>query len=231
MQKLHAFNESYLAQPSSTAEATKQLDEISSFIRGLELGRDERQLLREAWNAARKPVQEKMQQEEQARHQQDQERENHRRRKIQEIKQEVESLLKNNEVLDAEALTTQRDAIIEKMNSSHMSKAEKQEIERQLKPLRDLISEKKESSMLTLSEDDRQSLQQLREVLKQRKERRQEIKEQIDLLRKASGGSGFDFEQAMNQTSQLAAEKERLEKINQGIKEVEQKIAELVDTP
>lgn len=229
MQKLQAFTDAYQAQPMSIGEANKQLDEISAFIRGLELGREERQALRDVWNAARKPILDKMQTEEQARHQHEQDRENQRRKNIQELKAEAESLLKNNQDLDADALAMKRDAILEKMNSNQMSKAEKQDLERQLKPLRDLISEKKESSLLQLSDDDRDSLQQLKEVLKQRKQRRQEIKEQIDLLRKASGTSGFDFEQAMNQTAQLAAEKERLEKINQGIAEIEQKIAELVD--
>jgi hypothetical protein len=107
-----------------------------------------------------------------------------------------------------------------------MGKAEKQELERQLKPLRDLISEKKESSLLALSDDDRQTLQQYRDVLKQRLERRQEIKNQMELLRKASGSSGLDFEQAMSYNAQMAAEKERLEKINLGIKEIQDKISE-----
>lgn len=70
-------------------------------------------------------------------------------------------------------------------------------------------------------------MQQLKEVLKQRKERRQGIKAQIDALRKSSGVSGLDFEQAMNFNAQVEAEKERLEKINQGILEIEQKIAQL----
>ncbi|MBA3816953.1 MAG: hypothetical protein H0X29_10650, partial [Parachlamydiaceae bacterium] len=77
------------------------------------------------------------------------------------------------------------------------------------------------------SDDDRQSLMQLKEILKQRKERRQEIKNQIEVFRKASGVSGLDFAQAMNYNTQIAEEKERLEKITQGIKEIEQKIAKL----
>lgn len=228
-QRIQAFAEAYAAQPMSTGEAMKQLDEISSYVRSLELGRDEKQALRDLWNAARKPVQEKMHAEEQARQQHDLDRENHRRQKIQDLRNEAEALTKNHQDLDADGLTQARDELIEKINNAQMSKAEKQDLERQLKPLRDLISEKKESSLLKLSDDDRQSLQQLREVLKQRKERRQEIREQIDTLRKASGASGLDFEQAMNQNAQIEAEKERLDKINQGISEIEQKIADLVD--
>ncbi len=227
MQKIQAFNEAYSATPPSTAEGMKQLDEISAFIRGLEMGRDDRQVLREAWNTARKPLLDKLQLEEQSRQQQDQERENQRRQKITDIRNAVAALIKTAESLDLEALSQQRDELLEQASKANMSKAEKQEIERQLKPLRDVISEKRESSLLTLSDDDRQSLQQLREVLRQRKERRQEIKDQIDQLRKSSGFSGFDFEQAMNQNAQLESEKERLEKINQGIKELELKIREL----
>jgi DNA-binding protein H-NS len=227
MLKLQEFNQNYQAQQPSIAEATKQLDELVAHIRGLEHGRDELRTLRSEVQAARKPILERMHAQENERHNQDQEREKQRRQKILDVKQQAEDLLKNSESLDADGIEAQRDVIMDLISSSSMGKADKQEIERQLKPLRDLISEKRESSLLTLSDDDRQSLQQLKEVLKQRKERRQEIKTQIDALRKTSGASGLDFEQAMNFNAQVAAEKERLEKINQGVQEIEQKIAQL----
>lgn len=227
MQKLQEFNQNYAAQQPSIAEATKQLDELVTYIRGLEHGRDELRTLKAEVQAARKPILEKMHAQENERLNQDQEREKQRRQKIQEIKAQAEELLKNSESLDADGIEAQRDVIMDLISSSSMGKADKQEIERQLKPLRDLISEKRESSLLALSDDDRQSLQQLKEVLKQRKERRQEIKTQIDVLRKTAGASGLDFEQAMNFNAQVAAEKERLEKINQGVQEIEQKIAQL----
>lgn len=227
MLKLQEFNQSYQENQPSIAEATKQLDELVVHIRGLEHGRDELRILRSEVQAARKPILERIHAQENERLNQDQEREKQRRQKIQEIKQQAEALLKKSESLNADSIEAERDAILGLISSSAMSKADKQEIERQLKPLRDLISEKRESSLLALSDDDRQSLQQLKEVLKQRKERRLEIKAQIDALRKTAGASGLDFEQAMNFNNQIAAEKERLEKINQGIQEIEQKIAQL----
>lgn len=227
IQKIHAFNQAYQAQQFSLGEAHKQLEEITSFLRSLELGRDEVRILREELTAARKPLYDKQQADEQERHQQEQEREKQRRQKIQEMKQKMGELLKNNELLTAENLEDERAAITHLLDKLSLSKAEKQDLERQLKSLRDLISEKKESSLLTLSDNDRQSLLQLKEVLKQRKTRRQEIKDQIDLFRKAAGASGLDFEQALSYNSQISIEKERLEKINQGIKEVEQTIAQL----
>lgn len=227
MQKLQAFNQAFQANEFSSSEASKKLDEIFAYMRSLELGRDEQRFLREELNAARKCILDKVQAAENERHHQEHQREKQRRDNILEIIQRVKSLLKNNEGLEAETLSKERELLLEKVASIALSKAEKLEIERQLKLLRDLISEKRESSLIALSEDDRQSLQQLKEILKQRKERRQEIKNQIEMFRKASGASGLDFEQAMSYNSQMAAEKERLEKIIEGIKEIEQKISEL----
>ena len=41
------------------------------------------------------------------------------------------------------------------------------------------------------------------------------------------GGSNLDFEKAMTVREQIDLEKERLEKANAGIQEIEQKIAEI----
>ena len=227
MQKLQEFKDKYQAEQPSANEATKQLEELINHIRGLEHGRDELRTLKSEVQLARKPILEKVHAQEAERHNQDQEREKQRRQKILDIKVQAEQLLKNSETLEADEIEQQRDVIMDLISNSAMGKIDKQEVERQLKPLRDLISEKRESSLLSLSDDDRQSLQQLKEVLKQRKERRQEIKLQIDALRKTAGASGLDFSQAMNFNAQVAAEKERLEKINQGVQEIEQKIAQL----
>jgi hypothetical protein len=224
-QKIKEFTENYQEKQLSIAEAQQTLEEISHDIRGLYLGREEQRLVREELTAARQLVMKQLRIEEEERQQQGQERERHRRQKYQEIKQKIEALLKMSDTSDVETLTLERDALFEKINETTMNKAEKQEIERLLKPLRDLIFEKKECSLLALSEDDRQSLQQLKEILQQRKVRRQEIKDQIEILRKAP--SGLDIAQAMNNNEQLVAERERYEKINQGIKEIEEKIEEL----
>src|SRR5262249_5266690 len=121
-----------------------------------------------------------------------------------------------------------RDELLEKIQSFSLNKIEKQEIERLLKPLRTAIvdaeSVKEEQALLSLSDDDRQAIAQLKEMLKQRKSRRQEIK---DNLRKVRGTSGLDIEKAMTNNDLISSEKERLEKINQGIKEIEDKIAQL----
>ena len=57
--------------------------------------------------------------------------------------------------------------------------------------------------------------------------RRQEIKNQLEIFRKTLGGSNLDFEKAMAIHEQIDFEKERLEKANASVLEVEQKISEI----
>jgi hypothetical protein len=65
-----------------------------------------------------------------------------------------------------------------------------------------------------------------RKNLEQKKQRRQEIKEQVEQYRKAVGSSNLDFEKGMQIRELMDQEKELLEKTNSSIEEIEQKIAE-----
>jgi hypothetical protein len=206
-------------------EAHQHLDVVFAELRQVDLGRDEIKIVRDHITAIRQPLLDRAKKEEQERIHQIQEREKLKRFRVQELKNEVNALLMDLESYNAEQLTAKRDEFVQKIAELSATKMEKQEIERLLKPIRDAIVDKKERDVLSLSEDDRQAIEQLREVLQQRKERRQEIKKQLESLRKGSGNSGLDFEQAMNFNLQLEAEKERLEKISEGIQEIEQEIA------
>jgi len=224
---IEEFSQAVQAKALSNEDGNKKVDEIVRFMRNVELGRDELKLLRDRLSEARKLFSDQVHSEERERQSQENERQLAKKQKMLDLKQSVDALLLAAEQYGLDQLITERDALLEKINASSLVKSEKQELERLLKSLRDVISDKKEQALMSLSDDDRQALQQLREVLVQRKERRQEIKKQLELLRKSSGNSGFDFEQAMVYNAQLNEEKERLEKITQGIEEVEEKISKL----
>lgn len=227
IEKIKAFSESYATSQMPNHEANKALEEISLYMRRVDLGRDEIKMLREELANARKPLQDKLKSEEQERQHQEAEKERLKRQKVFDLKQEIETLLKDNDNLTVDQLNARRDELLEKINTSNMTKSEKLDMERTMKPLRDIISEKKEKALLSLSDDDRQALLNLKEVLTERRERRSEIKTQLETLRKSNVSSGLDFEQAMAHQNQISMEKERLEKINLSIKEIEDKIDEL----
>ncbi len=225
--QIQALKETLEKNEETLAEAQKKIENIIAQMRKVELGRDELKALRDAIGEVRKIIHEKMKAEEETRQQQENERNRQKKEKYKAFKDQVEELIREHEPRDVDQLVMDRDTLLTQIHESSLTKNEKQELERLLKPLRDIITEKKEKAMMTLSEDDRQALQQLQNILKQRKERRQEIKNQLELLRKAAGSSSLDFEKAMSYTTQINEEKERLEKANQSIQEIENKITQL----
>lgn len=227
LQKIEECKTAIQGGQISPADGNKKLDEVLTFMRSIELGREELQHLREQIAIARQPLLEMLKTEEQKRHDQEQERQRQKRQKVVDLKHEIDQLIRSVDIHDAVKLVAERDAILEKIQSSALVKTEKLELERLLKPLRDIIADKKAMSLTTLSADDRQALQQLKDALQERRTLRQEIKDQVESLRRSSGSSGLDFEKAMEYNAQLLVQKERLEKINHGIVEIEKKISEL----
>lgn len=225
--KINEVKQEMESGKAKPADLEKKLGEVTGMMRRLELGREELQYLRDELNNVRKPLQEQKEQELHERQEREREKIRVKQEKFTELQKEVHELLSNSRTYDIEGLTSTRDALYEKINAAGLTKSEKEELERALKGVRDIITEKREEALLSLSDDDRQALQQLNDLYSQRKERRQEIKDQIEALRRANGASGLDFSQSMVYQQQLSEEKERLDQVNQAIEEVEEKIAEL----
>lgn len=211
----------------SPGEALKKIDEVAVFMRQTLLGRVEVKMLRDQLDALRQPFLDQLKAADQRRHDQEIERQQQRERNINEMKSSIEHLLHNSEKMNMDQFVAERDALTEKIQSAQISRAEKMEFERLMKPLRDVLLEKKADALKKMPENDRQALEQLGELLTEKKELRQEVKDQLETLRRAVGSSGLDFEKALEYNGQIGAQKERLEKINLGIQELEEQIEEL----
>ena len=219
---------SFAADELTVDELKSKIDQIVQSMRQVELGHDELKSLRHDISSLRKALEEKIQADEQKRQSMEDEKERQRRKIQDDILNEIDQLISNADSLDMDSLIAQKGLLQDKISEAAIAKREKQDLEKKLKPLQDIISDKKEKAILSLSEDDRQALNQLKDLLKEKKERRQEIKEQIESLRKKSkGSSGMDFEQAMQSSHKLEDERSNLEKINRSIQEMEDKIEEL----
>lgn len=226
---LQELQQSFAVGTVNPEQGLAKLDEIMNFMRSQKLGHEEIRELREEIGKARAPMADKIKSQEQQRQQQEQERNRQKKERVHAVRARINDLIAKSQDWDADRITITRDEILAEIQSGAFIKTEKQDLEKLLKPLRDIISEKKKKKLLELSDGDQQALLQLKSILSEARERRQEIKEQLELLRRASGSSGLDFEQAMIYNEQLNSEKQSLEKINHGIKELEQKINELED--
>lgn len=203
------------------------IEAISQEMRAADLHRDDVRILRDALAKLRAPhlaaLAEKAREIEMA----EKERLRLKKEEVISLKTNIADLIKTGSSLEIETLTSSFADIKQRLEKLEISKLEKQQIERSLRPLKDLIADCKENSLLHLTDDQRQNLENLRTVLQQKKQRRQEIKDQIETYRKALGSSGLDFEKAMLYREQSDQEKDLLEKANASIEEIEKKIAEI----
>ncbi len=211
----------------SLKDLDKEIDEIVKEMRAANLEREDVRILRDSLAKLRAPHLEAAEKKAKELEQIEQEKMQQRKEKVLKLKEALQQFIHDAAQMELDALIAQYKQMEADIASLEISKVERQGLERSLRSIKDLIADKKENSLLNLSEDDRKTLDNLRMVLQQKKERRQEIKELIDSYRKTLGSSGLDFEKAFHLRELLDQEKERLDKATAGIEEVEQKIAEL----
>ncbi|MDF2577110.1 MAG: hypothetical protein K0S74_594 [Chlamydiales bacterium] len=228
-EKIEALKVNISNEAGFSAEAIqKQIQETIDFIYKIDLERPMKKelfaeiepLRKNIENAIKEEMQAKLSQEEKARRQ--------KQEQHQELRKKIQSTLQEAKGMELETL----DNIYNELNkeileASFLSKADKQTFERLLKPIKDILVEKKASNLIALSADDQQLLDNLRLVLKEQQQRRKEIKTQLESYRKSRGASGLDFEKSLSHQKLIEEEKERLENIDAIIKETEQKINSL----
>jgi hypothetical protein len=208
-------------------ELNKVIDEISDEMRSVPLHRDDVRYLRDELYRLREPHLAAQEQKAKDLEMAEKEKLRQKRELMTALKEKIAHFSKQGEKMDLDALLAGLEEIETQLAQIEASKMEKQQVERSLRPLKDIIADKKEHSLLNLSEDDKKALENLKLVLQQRKDRRQEIKTQLEVYRKALGGSSLDFEKAMHYQELVEQERERLEKANSAIEEIEHKISEL----
>ncbi len=211
----------------SLRDLDREIDQIVAEMRAVYLDRDDVRSLRDALSELRLPhiaAQEKKAQELEL---VEQEKLRLKREKLAQIKEEMADLVQKGGQHELEFLLARFKDLELMIQTLDASKVEKQQLERQLRPLKDLIADRKEHSLMNLSDDDRKILDNYRLVLQQKKQRRQEIKELVDGYRKTLGSSSLDFEKGFQLRELLDQEKERLDKTNAAIEEIENKISEL----
>lgn len=223
---LKEIADKFSSQEMDVGHAEKALSEFNHSMQDKELGRDEVRFLKEELSKVKDLVFAEARKVEEARIKEAQEKELERQAKFIEAQNNIKAFIEAAATMEGEAVEAKRDELIQEIHLLPLPKREKLELEKLFRPLKDLLVEKKEAELLKLPENDRQALAQLQEVLKERKARKQEQKTLVDELRTKAGSSGLDMIQALNLSEQLSEEKEKLEHLTTGIKELERKIAD-----
>ena len=208
-------------------EVERQLDHMIESMHSMELGRDEIRYVRDQIKGLKNKIHDIHKAQEEERQKQEEVRQRARRELQNAIKQKLEEFVVQAESLSIDQIQEQNGVLVGEIQQLPFNKSEKADLEKLLKPVKNLLREKKERILLTLPEDKRQALEQLKELLKHKKEEREEIEQQIEQLRKLTGSSGMDFVMAMEYDTRMSQEKDKCKKIQLSVKELEHKMEEL----
>lgn len=215
----------------SLQEVNRQVDDLLMGMKGMELGREEVKALKDQIFKIEKGPIERAREIEEKRLSDEKGLEAQRRKKLEEVKELIHSLIQQVAILEIEVLVTKREEAQELVKDLTLSKTEKQFIDRLLRQLENVIDERVQQKMLAnLPEEQLKAIEQLTDLLEERRGKRQEIKECIEQHRKLLGGSGFDFEKAMLYREIIDEEKESLEQVDRSIEEIEEKIIAIEST-
>lgn len=225
-QKIQAYKEEFSVEEFSVGEAQKRIDEIQKAMKEIELGRDEVKQLRTEISEAKQPLIDRQKEEEKKRRQAQLEKEEQRQSAIKEVEETVSSLQKSHGEMKADALVSSIEELKTKIDGLQLSDLEKNTMLRSLILIEDAAYQKQDAEE-GLPEEPAALKEALQKRLQFKSDRRTEIKDNLEVLRKACGSSGLDFEQSLYNNQQLTLEKERLEKISEDIRSIEDQLSKL----
>ncbi len=206
---------------------TRETDEILKFMRTIELSSRDVKFLKDALYQAKRPLLEKEEIKAAKAREVKEEKNKARILAIGELKEQIQKAVEQGAEKNSTELSEQSKSFTAEMRNLHLTKAEKQPLEKQLKLLKELINDKKDQALLSLSSAELESLSHLKGALENSEARRKEIKDQLEVLRQMASGSDLDFEKAISYREQIEKEKERLQKVNSVINEIEEKMFKL----
>ncbi|NGX33789.1 MAG: hypothetical protein K1060chlam1_00130 [Candidatus Anoxychlamydiales bacterium] len=196
--------------------------EIFNFIKTLSLKNEDIKFLKFKINEAKAPIHQKKKKIKEKKISVEDEREKNRKTKLDQIKNDIKTLLDKSE-LSIDELEQEKNQIEEKLNGFDLAKFEKLILEKDFRALYHLIEEKKEKQTLNSSDE----LNQFLLVFEQKKKRRQTLKSHLDNLNKQLAASSLGFEKAMMLRDLIDEEKLRLKNLDKSIDQLEEKIESL----
>lgn len=215
-----SFKENQISAP----DCLNLIDQIFKELRSLELGKEESKHIKEKLQHLKKEAQDRIQEKQDERAKLEREKRYKKQEALLELHARVHEAMQSSKTV--EELKAFSDQIHEEWREFSDQSKESLDLGKKLKSLADFILDKEDEEILQSSDSGADSLKALREMLVQKKKRRSEIKLEIEKLRKTAGSYGFDIDKALKQNEQLTLEKERLEKVDMAISEIEDKILE-----
>ena len=189
----------------------EKISAVQSEMRSIALGREDVKTMRAEIQKIRTEALDKIQEKVEAQEKKD-------RELIESLKAELTKHLENEATSTVETLVEAEERMLESFGRLKLAASEKQVFERNFSDLRSFILDKKGEKAETLDE--------LENLLEEREELLNQVKQQVEDYRKEMGGSSLDFEKAMTYRELYDSAKIHLDKEVEAVDRLEEKIAE-----
>lgn len=228
-ERLGIIRENFLSSALSLNDCRTELGNVSKWMRKLDLVHSDVVSLREKLRNCYSLIEEAELSEEKLRQEKDREKEALRAEKQCEFDAEVQKVqMMLSGGVDCSEIKSVLEALtVRLVKIECFSKSERGAREKLLNNLKNNVSENEEKILLSLSSEDEVAFAKLKEALVLKKDRRKELKEQLEKYKKLSGSSGCNFEKAMYYDQLIYEEKEKLNALNQSISDLEKHISDL----
>lgn len=224
-EELETLKKRFEANELSDRDADRALDDILQRMRNTPLGKFEVRELRDKAKELQLEISQKAHAEEIEKKKEAKRKEQEAKERFVRHKELIMQLIDDTENGSLDECMTRYEELLIVTGKENFTRGQKQEVEALLRKIKDALTDLKDSALL--SDDARMELSSLTALLNERKERRREIKSEIDSLKKLQGGSGLDISRAMEYNELMETQRARLEKIEAGICEIEEKIEQL----
>jgi hypothetical protein len=217
-QSIETLQKKFEEKSISEKEALNQIDGLQNKLRGLSLGRHEQHALKEKIFHARDLFTARERHELELKKEALHKAEETKGKELEAIFKKVEDLFRAAEAHEADILQQEIEALQKEAEKAPFARSKKLEIQDLFVKLSDILFEKREKGFKPTSQED------IRKVLSERNKRKKEIQARLEQLRKSQGASRFDFTEALRTEELIKEEKEKLEKINEAIEELEDRL-------
>lgn len=225
LDELEAIKGKLEANELTARNAEEKLNTLLSLLKRQKLDKFHTRDIKEKILAVKEPIDRQLAAEAEAFNIKEREKEENRLLEVNSLKEKLHQLSISIPATPIDAIEESVAEYKKKRQELTCTSAEKRDFDQVFKAIQSLIADKREEALLNLPSAEKEYLENLLTVKKQREERRKEVKARLEALRKSKASSGLDFEKALLIDAQEQEERESLEKIVQGIQEIDQKIA------
>lgn len=221
--------EALLQENAEIQKIRKEIEEISKQIRGLSLVHDDVVLVKSRIQTLLGQIRERESVAEKEKKEQQAKAEQARAEAIQALEDEVQSFCescKEGELLEGSKERCQElKEAVKKM--AHLPYSKKVALDNQINAAQRSILQRMEEQMLACP-DAKEKVLNMRQVLEQRMLRRKELKAKLECDKKLLGGSGLDFDRALQYSAMVEEDRRALEELDAAIIELKKQIQQFV---